>query len=38
MLNYQLAGQQIMIGNETLVRVDEYTYLRQTINANPMHK
>ncbi len=35
MFNNQLAGQQIMIGKETLDRVDEYIYLRQTVSANP---
>ncbi len=37
MFNNQLAGQQIMIGNETLERVEEYIYYGQTVGANPAH-
>ncbi len=33
----QQAGQQIMIGNDTLGRVEEYIYLGQTVSANPAH-
>ncbi len=34
MFNNQLAGQQIIIGNETVERVKEYIYLGQAISAN----
>ncbi len=37
MFNNQLAGQQIMIENETLERVEEYTFLGQTVSANTAH-
>ncbi len=37
LFNNQLAGQQIMIGNETLKRVEIYIYLGQTVSANPAH-
>ncbi len=37
MFNKQLAGQQIMIGNEKLERVEEYIHLGQTFGANPDH-
>ncbi len=37
MFNNQLAGQQIMIGNETLERVEEYIYLGEAVSANPAH-
>ncbi len=36
MFNNQLAGQQIMIGNETLERVEEYiTWDRQLVQTLP---
>ncbi len=37
MFNNQLPRQQIMIGNETLKRVEEYIHLGQTVRANPEH-
>ncbi len=37
MVNNQLAGQQIMIYNETLEREEEYIYLGYTVSANPAH-
>lgn len=33
-----MVGQKIMIGNEILERVKEYTYSGQTVSANPMHE
>ncbi len=36
MFNNNLAGQEL-IGNRTLERVEEYTYLEQTVNVNPDH-
>lgn len=36
MLNNHLL-EQIMSGNETLVRLEEYPNLQETISANPAH-
>ncbi len=36
--NKHLIGRQIMIGNEALELVEEYTYLGQMISANPEHE
>ncbi len=35
MFNTQLAGQQSMIGNEALERVEEYTHPMQTLQIFP---
>ncbi len=37
-LNDYFAGQQIVTENETLARLEKYTYPGQTGNANPAHK
>ncbi len=33
-----MTGLQIMIGNEALEVVEEYTYLGQMVSANPAHE
>ncbi len=38
MYNKHLIGQQIMVGNEALELVEEYTYLRQMVSAYPAHE
>ncbi len=38
MYNKHLIGRQIMIANEALELVKEYTYLGQMISANPAHE
>ncbi len=38
MYNKHLIGRQIMIGNEALEFVEEYTYLGQMVSANPAHE
>ncbi len=35
MYNMHLTGRQIMIGNEALELVEEYTYLGQMVSATP---
>ncbi len=38
MHNKHLIGSQIIIGNEALELVEEYTYLLQMVSANPAHE
>ncbi len=38
MYNKHLIGLQIIIGNEALKLVEEYTYLGQMVSANPEHE
>lgn len=35
---YQLVRRQLIIRNETLELVEEYTWRGETINANPFHE
>lgn len=37
-IHYLVGREEIMIGNETLGRVQEYTYLGRIISANPAHQ
>ncbi len=38
MYNKHLTGRQIMIGNEALELVEEYTQLGQMVGGNPAHE
>ncbi len=38
MYNKHLTGRQIKAGNEVLELVEEYTYLKQMVCANPAHE